>query len=101
MNNPIKTITTAVLLLLAAFWQAPAQRLSDRYFGISEQDFVDTIKIKMWDGAIIVPVEIEGETKNLMFDTGAGTGFWIGEKEPWIQPSCPMPVFSVPPTIQL
>ena len=86
MNNPIKTITTAVLLLFAAFWQAPAQRLSDRYFGISEQDFVDTIKIKMWDGAIIVPVEIEGETKNLMFDTGAGTGFWIGEEEPWMQP---------------
>ena len=86
MNNPIKAITTAVLLLLVAFWQAPAQRLSDRYFGISEQDFVDTIKIKMWDGAIVVPVEIEGETKNLMFDTGAGTGFWIGEEEPWMQP---------------
>ena len=86
MNNPIKIITTAVLLLFAALWQAPAQRLSDRYFGISEQDFVDTIKIKMWDGAIIVPVEIEGETKNLMFDTGAGTGFWIGEKEPWMKP---------------
>ena len=65
MNNPIKTITTAVLLLLAAFWQAPAQRLSDRYFGISEQDFVDTIKIKMWNGAIIVPVEIEGGTKEV------------------------------------
>ena len=86
MNNPIKIITTAVLLLFSAFWQAPAQRLSDRYFGISEQDFVDTIKIKMWEGAIIVPVEIEGETKNLMFDTGAGTGFWIGEEEPWMQP---------------
>lgn len=86
MNNPIKTITTAVLLLFAALWQAPAQRLSDRYFGISEQDFIDTIKIKMWDGAIIVPVEIEGETKNLMFDTGAGTGFWIGKEEPWMKP---------------
>ena len=86
MNNPIKAITTVVLLLFSAFWQAPAQRLSDRYFGISEQDFVDTIKIKMWEGAIIVPVEIEGETKNLMFDTGARTGFWIGEEEPWMQP---------------
>ena len=81
-SNKSSIITGAVLLLLAALWQAPAQRLSDRYFGISEQDFVDTIKIKMWDGAIIVPVEIEGETKNLMFDTGAGTGFWIGEEEP-------------------
>ncbi len=86
MNNTTKAITTAVLLLFAVLWHAPAQRLSDRYFGISEQDFVDTIKIKMWEGAIIVPVEIEGETKNLMFDTGAGTGFWIGEEEPWMQP---------------
>jgi len=86
MNNPIKAITTAVLLLFAMLWQAPAQRLSDRYFGISEQDFVDTIKIKIWEGAIVVPVEIEGETKNLMFDTGAGTGFWIGEEEPWMKP---------------
>ncbi len=39
----------------------------------------------MWDGAIIIPVEIEGETKNLLFDTGAGTGFWIGKKEPWMR----------------
>lgn len=86
MNNPTKAITTAVLLLFAALEQAPAQRLSDRYFGISEQDFVDTIKIKIWEGAIVVPVEIEGETKNLMFDTGAGTGFWIGKEEPWMKP---------------
>ena len=86
MNNPIKIITMTVLLLFAALGQATAQRLNDRYFGISDQDFVDTIKIKIWDGAIIVPVEIEGETKNLMFDTGAGTGFWIGEEEPWMQP---------------
>lgn len=86
MDNPIKVITTTVLLLFAALGPATAQRLSDRYFGISEQDFVDTIKIKIWDGAIIVPVEIEGETKNLMFDTGAGMGFWIGEEEEWMKP---------------
>lgn len=86
MDNPIKVITTTVLLLFAALGPAAAQRLSDRYFGISEQDFVDTIKIKIWDGAIIVPVEIEGETKNLMFDTGAGMGFWIGEEEEWMKP---------------
>ncbi|MCR5114343.1 MAG: hypothetical protein K6A95_01520 [Bacteroidales bacterium] len=86
MDNPIKVITTTVLLLFAALGPATAQRLSDRYFGISEQDFVDTIKIKIWDGAIIVPVEIEGETKNLMFDTGAGMGFWIGEEEEWMEP---------------
>ena len=84
MNNQIKAIV--LLLGLSISVQLSAQRLSDRYFGISEQDFVDTIKIKMWDGAIIVPVEIEGETKNLMFDTGAGTGFWIGEEEAWMKP---------------
>lgn len=82
----IKCLIINVLLLIAVGIPATAQRLSDRYFGISKQDFVDTIKIKMWDGAIVVPVEIEGETKNLMFDTGAGTGFWIGKEEPWMKP---------------
>ena len=87
MNNPIKAVVLAMFLGLVASFQVAAQHLSDRYFGISQQDFVDTIKVKIWDGAIIVPVEIEGETKNLMFDTGAGMGFWIGEKEDWMVPS--------------
>lgn len=56
----IKCLIINVLLLIAVGIPATAQRLSDRYFGISKQDFVDTIKIKMWDGAIVVPVEIEG-----------------------------------------
>ena len=76
-----------VTLTVMASLTSSAQHLSDRYFGISRQDFVDTIKIKMWNGAIIIPVEIEGATKNLMFDTGAGMGFWIGEKEDWMVPS--------------
>ena len=77
MNNQIKAIAIVLFLGLATFIQASAQHLSDRYFGFSEQDFTDTIKVQIWDGAIIVPVEIAGETKNLMFDTSAGMGFWI------------------------
>lgn len=45
------------------------------------------MKIKIWDGAIIIPVEINRKTKNLMFDTGAEMGFWIGEEEDWMTPS--------------
>ena len=87
MNNQIKAIAIVLLLGFVTFVQTSAQHLSDRYFGISEQDFTDTIKITMWDGAIIIPVEIEGETKNLMFDTGAGMGFWIGGVEEWMRPT--------------
>jgi len=87
MRNQNNTIVLVLLLGIVTLWQASAQRLSDRYFGVSQQVFTDTIKIKIWDGAIIVPVEIEGETKNLMFDTGAERGFWIGRKEPWMRSS--------------
>ena len=86
MKEHIKSIIIAVLLVLVACLSASAQRLI-RDYDILEKDFVDTIKIKMWNGAIIVPVEIEGETKNLMFDTGANMGFWIGEEEDWMVPS--------------
>lgn len=86
MKKHIKPIIIAILLVFMACLSASAQRLI-RDFGIPEKDFVDTIKIKMWNGAIIVPVEIEGKTKNLMFDTGANMGFWIGEEEDWMVPS--------------
>jgi hypothetical protein len=87
MNNQIKAIAIVLLLSLVTSLQTSAQHLSDRYFGISEQDFTDTIKVQIWDGAIIIPVEIAGETKNLMFDTGAGMGFWIGGVEEWMRPT--------------
>lgn len=86
MKNLIKSIVIAILWVLMACLPASAQRLI-RDFGIAEKNFVDTIKIKMWNGAIIVPVEIEGKTKNLMFDTGANMGFWIGVEEDWMVPS--------------
>ena len=49
----------------------------------SKKDFADTIKIKVIDGAVIVPVEIEGQTRNLLFDTGSPLGLWFGQKETW------------------
>lgn len=64
-----------------------AQKKPFRDIHFSQYDFVDTVKIKIWDGAIIIPVEINGETKNLMFDTGANWGFWIGDEEEWMKPS--------------
>ena len=51
----------------------------------SKKDFADTIKIKVIDGAVIVPVEIEGQTRNLLFDTGSPLGLWHGHKEAWMK----------------
>lgn len=80
------TLCILLLVVLASF-SASAQK--NRYSSIvfSQHHFVDTVKIRVWDGAVIIPVEINGETKNLMFDTGAGRGFWIGEEEEWMTPS--------------
>ncbi len=64
-----------------------AQKKPFRDIHFSQHDFVDTVKIKIWDGAIIIPVDINGETKNLMFDTGANWGFWIADEEEWMTPS--------------
>ena len=74
------------LLLLAVLtvFSASAQKKPFRNIRFSQHGFVDTIKIKVWDGAIIIPVEINGETKNLMFDAGANWGFWIGNEEGWM-----------------
>ena len=87
MKIQIKSLIISILLLMSVGLPASAQRLSDRYFGISKQDFVDTIKIEIWDGAIIVPVEIEGKAYNMLFDTGAGMGFWIGKEDEWMRSS--------------
>ena len=55
------------------------------FISISKTDFADTIKVKITDGAVIVPVEIEGMKKHLLFDTGSPLGLWIGEKENWMK----------------
>ena len=75
-----------LLAVLTAF-SASAQKKAFRNIRFSQHDFVDTVKIKIWDGAVIIPVEINGEVKNLMFDAGANWGFWIGNEEEWMTPS--------------
>ena len=82
-------IRTAIIVLLTACLSFPstAQKLDSQYFTLSRENFVDTIKIKIWEGAVIVPVEIAGKTRNMMFDTGARMGFWIGPEEDWMTPS--------------
>jgi hypothetical protein len=51
----------------------------------SKRDFVDTIKIKVIDGAVVVPVEIEGRIRHFLFDTGSPLGLWQGQKEVWMR----------------
>jgi hypothetical protein len=51
----------------------------------SKRDFVDTIKIKVIDGAVVVPVEIEGRIRHFLFDTGSPLGLWHGQKETWMK----------------
>lgn len=74
-------------MLMLASLSASAQEMDFTDFSLSRHDFVDTIKVEIVDGAVIVPVEINGEVKRLMFDTGAEFGFWIAGDEAWMQPS--------------
>ena len=53
----------------------------------SEHDFVDTIRVRIESGAVIVPVEIAGQERHLLFDTGAEHGFWFGSQEEWMKPT--------------
>jgi hypothetical protein len=73
-----KTIITA-LLTLACVTPVLAQNIiktASRSICFSQKNFVDTIKIKVTDGAVIVPVEIEGQTRRFVLDTGAPLGVW-------------------------
>lgn len=76
-----------LLLVVVMSFSATAQKKPYHGIQISRHNFVDTVKIKIWDGAVIVPVEINGQTRNLLFDTGAESGFWIGEMEDWMTSS--------------
>ena len=82
-----KRILYIFLLVVFTTLSSAAQDKAFRAISFSQHNFVDTVKIKIWDGAIIIPVEINGDTKNLLFDTGAAWGFWIGEKEDWMTPT--------------
>lgn len=80
----VRNIVVSLLMLLPL--AASAQNIDFTDFTLSRHDFVDTVKVEIIDGAVIVPVEIEGETKRMMFDTGAEFGFWIAGDEAWMQP---------------
>lgn len=82
-----KNIFFLFLLAVLTAFSASAQKKSFRNIHFSQHDFVDTVKIKVWEGAVIIPVEINGEVKNLMFDAGANWGFWIGHEEEWMKPA--------------
>ena len=82
-----KTIITALLTIITTT-SIVAQNLiksATSPISFSKKDFADTIKIKVIDGAVIVPVEIEGQTRNLLFDTGSPLGLWHGQKEDWMK----------------
>lgn len=78
----IKAMT--IILVSLTSLQSAAQIAKAFDFNIANTDFVDTVKIKIWDGAAVVPVEINGVVRNMLFDTGAQTGFWIGKEEDWM-----------------
>ena len=82
-----RTVIT-VLLALAVTMFAQAQNLiktATTPVSFSKRDFADTIKIKVIDGAVVVPVEIEGRIRHFLFDTGSPLGLWHGHKEAWMR----------------
>jgi hypothetical protein len=82
-----QTIITALLTIITTT-SIVAQNLiksATSPISFSKKDFADTIKIKVIDGAVIVPVEIKGQTRNLLFDTGSPLGLWHGQKEDWMK----------------
>ena len=86
LMKPIRLWSVAACLL--AVTSVAAQNLiteATDAVRISKSDFADTIKIKVMDGAVIAPVEIEGRTRNLLFDTGSPLGLWVGQKEDWMR----------------
>jgi hypothetical protein len=82
-----KTIIT-ILLALVTTTSVLAQNLiktATTPVSFSKRDFADTIKIKVIDGAVVVPVEIEGRIRHFLFDTGSPLGLWQGQKETWMR----------------
>ena len=78
MNINKKTIIT-MMLALVAMATAAQKKVSWKPFlkavEFSEKYFMDTIHVKVEKGAMIVPVEIAGQERHMLFDTGAEHGF--------------------------
>ena len=89
MNMNKKAVVT-IVLVLAAVATTAQKKVSWKPFlkavEFSQRDFVDTIRVKIESGAVIVPVEIAGKEQHLLFDTGAEHGFWFGNQEDWMRP---------------
>lgn len=86
LNKHNRLVVMLVTLVVTTF--AQAQNLiknATAPVSFSKSDFADTIKIKVMDGAVVIPVEIEGKTRNLLFDTGSPLGLWFGQKEDWMK----------------
>ena len=82
----VSLITSAILMAtISVTAKSQIESVSD-LVTFSKKDFADTIKIKMMHGQVVVPVEIEGSTKYLLFDTGSPIGLWFGEEEEWMKP---------------
>ena len=82
-----QTIITALLALVTTT-SVLAQNLiktATTPVSFSKRDFADTIKIKVIEGAVVVPVEIEGRIRHFLFDTGSPLGLWQGQKEAWMR----------------
>ena len=84
-----KLLSGALLPFLLATTSVMAQNpflAATSRITFSKHDFADTIKVRVFEGAVIVPVEIEGKTRHFMFDTGAQSGAWYSPKESWMKP---------------
>ena len=85
-----KKVIITMMLAFVAMATAAQKKVSWKPFlkavEFSEKYFVDTIHVKVENGAVIVPVEIAGQERHLLFDTGAEHGFWVGNQENWMKP---------------
>lgn len=82
-----KTIITALIAFVATTPMLSQNliKTATAPVSFSKRDFADTIKIKVIDGAVVVPVEIEGRIRHFLFDTGSPLGLWQGQKEAWMR----------------
>lgn len=78
-----------ITAFLLASTSIPARNLiksAMNQISFSKKDFADTIKVKVINGIVVIPVEIEGCTKHFLLDTGAQSGMWFKAKEDWMKP---------------
>ncbi|MCR5697538.1 MAG: hypothetical protein K6G73_11265 [Marinilabiliaceae bacterium] len=85
MKNKVLLSTLFVLSFVNAVWAQNPIISATEQIRFSKKNFVDTISIKVINGAVVVPIEIEGKVKNFLFDTGCPTGVWFGRQEPWMK----------------